>query len=314
MKLQTRRNLFFLGLLMITAIIAGVCSCSDTDDDDDSWRQQSGAKNSNRNDNSREPALARLEFPKVKGGNSIVLIYTTNDQYGINYSVEWDVNKKAQRWSCYQMTSDFDGPYGSSSFMEDPDLPASYRLDDSNRYYSGSGFDRGHLCPNADRKYSKLANQQTYYYTNMQPQYHMFNAGPRKQNGDQDWTRKSPWLRMEEQVRVWAKVAANDTLYVVKGGTIEEGQLLMKVKNELLVPKYFFVALLAKNKSGYKALGFWFEHDNVDHYADALGKYVVNVRDLEQKTGIDFFCNLPDETEERVETLPVENVRKAWGL
>ena len=88
----------------------------------------------------------------------------------------------------------------------------------------------------------------------------------------------------------------------------------MKVKNELLVPKYFFVALLAKNKSGYKALGFWFEHDNVDHYADALGKYVVNVRDLEQKTGIDFFCNLPDETEERVEALPVENVRKAWGL
>ena len=33
-----------------------------------------------------------------------------------------------------------------------------------------------------------------------------------------------------------------------------------------------------------------------------------------EKTGIDFFCNLPDETEEYVETMPRENVIRAWGL
>ena len=105
-----------------------------------------------------------------------------------------------------------------------------------------------------------------------------------------------------------------DTLYVVKGGTIEDNQILMKIKGELRVPKYFFVALLLKNQQGYKAIGFWIEHDNLDHGGDALGKYAMNIRELERLTGIDFFCNLPDDTEERVEQLPKENVCRAWGI
>jgi endonuclease G len=45
-----------------------------------------------------------------------------------------------------------------------------------------------------------------------------------------------------------------------------------------------------------------------------LGDYAVNIRELERLTGIDFFCNLPDEEEEKRETLPIENLKRAWGL
>jgi endonuclease G len=276
-------------------------------DDEDNGDSSPASVNINRNDNSKEKALARLEFPHVKGGNSRVLIYTTNDSYGINYSVEWDCDKKSQRWTAYQMTKSFQGGAGySGEFMEDPDLSAIYRVDDSSSYYRGSGFSRGHICPSADRQYSKLANAQTFYYTNMQPQYYNFNAG-------NNYT--SPWVRLENQVRVWTKDKATDTLYVVKGGTIEDHQLLTKIRNELRVPKYFFVALLMKNSMGYKAVGFWLEHDNSTHTGrESLGSYAVNIRQLEGLTGIDFFCNLPDDVEEHVETLPVENVKRAWGL
>ena len=40
----------------------------------------------------------------------------------------------------------------------------------------------------------------------------------------------------------------------------------------------------------------------------------MNIDQLESLTGLDFFCNLPDETENHVESLPVENVKRAWGL
>lgn len=310
-------------LIMVVLSTMIVTSCSDTKDDD--WGNTSEAKNANSNDTSTEPALARLEFPNVKTlygkpmtSNTMLRIYSNNDQYGINYSVLWDIDKKAQRWSAYQMFKGMKSSAGlSSSFTEDPTLPFSYRVKDSHNFYSGSGFDRGHICPNADRQYSKEANQQTYYYTNMQPQYHMFNAGPRLPSGEQDWSRKSPWLRLEEKVRAWAKATDVDTLYVVKGGTIEDDQLLKsqpRIKGEMPVPGYFFVALLVKNRQAqpYRAIGFLIPHDKADHADDPLSNYAINIRQLEEETGFDFFCNLPDDVENHIETLPIENILKVW--
>ena len=83
------------------------------------------------------------------------------------------------------------------------------------------------------------------------------------------------------------------------------------MKNGLIVPRYFFMAILCKNSQGYKALGFWVEHLNEDRSGDNIINYVVSIDELEQKTGIDFFCNLPDDIEETTEKVvyPV-----AWSL
>lgn len=305
MKCLTRPFLIPLSLLLAATVVLGVASCSDTDDDGDTWRQPSTVKNVNRNNASREPALARLEFPKVKGGNSYVVIHSLPDQFGINYSVEWDANKKSQRWSCYQLYSanlvNKTSRYYSTDnqYPYDPDLPAGLYFNGDP--FWGSGYDHGHICPSADRLYSKEANIQTFYLTNMQPQRNVFNAGL--------------WADMESYVRSQAGTRQCDTLYVCKGGTIDAAdQLMATLANGLMVPKYFYMALLMKNSSGYKAMGFWVEHTSQNLKGDPLGKYVVNIRDLERKTGMDFFCNLPDDIEEHVETLPVENVKKAWGL
>jgi endonuclease G len=291
-------------LLLFIASLMAFSACSK--DDDDSVKQT--VVNANCNDASTEPTLSRLEFPKVKGGNSVVLIHSTNDSYGVNYSVEWDKDKKAQRWSCYQMNSITNAKNASryrsndNQYPFDPLLPKSDYL--SQDCFWGSGFDHGHICPSADRLYSANANYQTFFLTNMQPQYGNFNGGE-----------YSPWYRLEIQLRSWANATTTENMYVVKGGTIEDDQIFpTKIKGEMRIPKYFFVALLLKNAQGYKAVGFWMEHLSQYAKAEPLATYAVNIRELEQKTGIDFFCNLPDDIEEHVETLPVENVKRAWGL
>ena len=291
-------------LLLFIASLMAFSACSK--DDDDSVKQT--VVNANCNDASTEPTLSRLEFPKVKGGSSVVLIHSTNDSYGVNYSVEWDKDKKAQRWSCYQMNSITNAKNASryrsndNQYPFDPLLPKSDYL--SQDCFWGSGFDHGHICPSADRLYSANANYQTFFLTNMQPQYGNFNGGE-----------YSPWYRLEIQLRSWANATTTENMYVVKGGTIEDDQIFpTKIKGEMRIPKYFFVALLLKNAQGYKAVGFWMEHLSQYAKAEPLATYAVNIRELEQKTDIDFFCNLPDDIEEHVETLPVENVKRAWGL
>jgi endonuclease G len=189
-----------------------------------------------------------------------------------------------------------------TEYPNDPDLPSQYHF--TSDPYWGSGYDHGHIIASADRAYSynRTANIQTFYMTNMQPQVNGFNA--------------YVWSNMEKRVRSWNTYSFRDTLYVCKGGTIDDTANIIRYlgsgKNKIPVPKYFFMALLCKNKDGYKALGFWVEHKANDD--SNLAKYVVNIDELERKTGLDFFCNLPDEVEKRVESLPVVNVKTAWGF
>ena len=77
--------------------------------------------------------------------------------------------------------------------------------------------------------------------------------------------------------------------------------ILERIKGQLIVPKYFFMALLEKNANGYKALAFWTEHLNHTVPNAHLADYAITIDALEEKTGIDFFCNLPDDTEDKVE-------------
>jgi endonuclease G len=265
--------------------------------------------NTNKNTSGPKEAQTRYEFPKLKGGNNVVVVHQTtlNDamgETGVNYCVEWDTEKHAQRWSCYILYDKINYKSGSnvdryyvpsggnllptSQYPNDPDLPSLYQFTVDS--YRGSGYDHGHICPSADRLRAKDANYQTFFMTNMQPQKNIFNAGI--------------WEKMEERVRTWA--ASSDTLYVCKGGTIDsENKILGYLGsgiNKIPVPKYFFMALFCKKGTTLKALGLWVEHRNEDHKNDNLKDYAVSIDELERFTGIDFFCNLPDNVEDTVES------------
>ena len=322
-----KKKIFILPMLALTALFTfSACGGDSNDDFGDGGNGNGGNKTeTSQNANANKAAgnvpteATRLEFPKVKGdANNLIIVHKATG-FGVNYSLEWDCTKKAQRWCCYQMyagnstvnwnrKSWEQTSWKGDPFQEDTKIPEQYRTKLSD--YSGSGYQRGHICPSADRLYSQQVNEQTFYLSNMHPQIGTFNTGI--------------WEKMEEQVRAWNVNTFRDTLFVCKGGTIDKtAQIKGYTRSGLLVPKYFFMAVLCKQYSSkdkkwnYKAIGFWIEHQNSPISGDKISNYVVSIDELEKNTGIDFFCNLPDDIENRVEAVNPKNntaVITAWKL
>ena len=317
-------NISFRHLFIAIAAAAVITACDDAESNlsrlDPSFPQSTSSANANKNDDKDNPLLSQLQFPKVRGGSSEVISHSTAD-LGLNYSIEWDHTLRAQRWTCFVFNASNsvqkwyrnnwkNTSWGGDPFQLDPDVPANEQPrvtgEFSSSYYPGGGrddfYNRGHICASQDRVCSKDANEQTFYMTNMMPQVHAFNDGI--------------WKQMEIAVRDrWNKSNFRDVLYVVKGGTIDKpSQTLLPTKSGFIVPRYFFMALLCKNGNSYKALGFWVEHLNEDRSNDPLSQYVVNIDYLEELTGIDFFCNLPDDIEKEVEGVSKSRILKDWNL
>lgn len=306
-------------LMLLAALTVGSCG-SDNDG------PGGGGDNTNTNANVVTPGMpdeiTRLEFPKVKKGTSTVIVHET-DQYGVNFCTEFDTSKKSQRWSCYAVykSNNLKGwsrqnwwskegvlwngkTWYKDPFLIDPEIPANVQPG-VNEFSSSSMpsegityFQRGHIVASDDRICNKDVNGQTFYMTNIQPQREEFNTGI--------------WENMEREIRSFLKYNdstkdehANDTMYVCKGGTIDKSeQILGYTKNRFIVPKYFFAAVMIKNKSGHKAIGFWFEH-KVYPSTEKLSAHIVNIAKLEELTGIDFFCNLPDDEERQIENVNI---------
>lgn len=205
--------------------------------------------NKNANVVTTDKAVLRLEFPALKktGRQQIIVHRLSNTDYDkdrVNFCTEWDCDKKSQRWSCYQLHRGFSGNHSrTGSFTADPALSES---DYWAEYTYFPGFDRGHICPSADRTFSKEANDQTFYMSNMQPQYHAFNGFDSKNNKN-----KGLWLRMEQQLQTWAgNLGPKDTIFVCKGGTIDdEKNIIKRIDGKLIVPKYFFRLFLESTTS-----------------------------------------------------------------
>ena len=240
----------------------------------------------------------RLEIPKLKGGQQNLFVVHTVPTYGVNFCVEWNYTLKAQRWSAFRWDSSNSGGYTgrSEAWAEDPLIPTPYRTTLAD--HKSNGHDRGHMVASSDRQCSLAANQQTYYMSNMHPQLNSFNSNDKRSN----------WYTLEIRLNNnYNNSNFRDTLYVVKGGTIDNGNYTWAQGRgqRLPVPKYFFMALLRKKNSlktngGFDAIGFWMEHKaNAD---SDVKKYAVSIDRLEELTGIDFFCNLPDGIENAVES------------
>ena len=159
------------------------------------------------------------------------------------------------------------------------------------RNYKNSGYDRGHLCPAADRQYSKAAFTETFLTSNISPQEHEFNAGI--------------WNRLEQKVRYWAQ--KYDGVYVVTGGILESG-LKTIGSEDVAVPNYFYKILLDNSNGETKMIAFLMPHEESDK---PLYEFVVAVDEIEKRTGIDFFPALEDAKENELEAA---TTYKQWSF
>src|SRR5690606_29930093 len=159
------------------------------------------------------------------------------------------------------------------------------------RNYKNSGYDRGHLCPAADRAYEQSAHDETFLTSNISPQQHDFNSGI--------------WNRLEQKVRYWAD--KYDGVFVVTGGVLK-GDMKTIGNEGVAVPNQFYKVLIDANNGTTKMIAFLMPHQDSNR---PLYEFVVSVDTIENLTGIDFFPELEDDLEHQLET---SSSYKAWSF
>ncbi|HIW98108.1 MAG TPA: DNA/RNA non-specific endonuclease [Candidatus Tidjanibacter gallistercoris] len=220
-----------------------------------------------------------LELPAFTP-NDIILDNRTG-----RYTLRYDTTYRQAAWVAYVLTGS-DTETGKARrrdrFVPDPAVVRNGYPTAFTSGYKGSGYDRGHLCPSADRTRTQEENDCTFYLSNIAPQTPALNRGP--------------WKELEEQVRRWALRC--DTLYIVAGGVLTPG--LDTLPSGIGIPEYFYKAILAKKGTEFRAIGFLLP--NAARFENGYEDYVVTIDSLQTFTSLDFYRNLPDSIEKQAES------------
>lgn len=215
-------------------------------------------------------------------------------------AISYNRDKGTPNWVSWHLSDDWLGSLTRvDTFRADPDVrPEWYRVESTD--YFASGFDRGHMDPNADRTSSIPINQATFLMTNMIPQAPDNNQGP--------------WAAMENDLRTI--VRAGNELYIVSGpagigGTGSNGGVTSTIANgRVTVPAFTWkvvlvlpkasgddvsrvtpatrtIAVILPNKQGIRA--------------DDWHSYLTTVDQVETLTGYDFFSNVPPAIQNSIE-------------
>ena len=197
------------------------------------------------------------------------------------YVTSYNKDKRVPNWVAWHLTAAHtDGPASRKGikFQEDMQVPAPRA---THADYVRSGFDRGHICPAGDNQWSATAMQQSFLLTNICPQHPNLNRGD--------------WNEMENACRDWA-VKYGD-LVIVAGPIYYKGNHKKIGRNKIQVPEAFFKVVLTLGKNP-KAVGFIYKNNRGNLPKDS---YVNSIDEVERITGIDFFPQLPDDLENKLE-------------
>ncbi|GHV69504.1 endonuclease [Bacteroidia bacterium] len=197
--------------------------------------------------------------------------------FTVSYNEDW----KIPNWVAYELTKEeVEGvtPRGKHFI---PDLAvkgATATTDD----YKHTGWDRGHMAPAADMKWSEQAMRESFYLSNICPQNHNLNGGD--------------WKTLEERVRAWA--TAKGSVYVVCGPIVSKQPPTIG-QNKVAIPNAFFKVLLRNENGNWTAVAFLFANKSGHK---PLSTYMLTVQEIQAKADIDFFPALPDKIEQRIES------------
>ena len=218
----------------------------------------------------------RLEIPET--------LTRRNEQVieHLGYTVSYNSFYKTPNWVAWELTrKETEGDEErTNKFLPDPELPEP-RVTTSD--YTRSGYDRGHMAPAADMKWSSRAMKESFYMSNICPQNRKLN--------------RDDWGDLEESCRKWAEKYG--TVHIACGPIYDTKSPKRIGKNRVAVPDRFFKVVLIYNRKNPMAMGFLF--DNKAHHQN-LKNYMVTVDKVEEETGLDFFPKVPDSIEERIES------------
>lgn len=183
----------------------------------------------------------------------------------------------------------------SAGFHSDDGLPKSlYVVRDQD--YVDSGYDRGHLCPSADRTHDSAMNKSTFILSNVEPQLHELNAGP--------------WERLEAHERELARQGKE--LFIVAGGLFDrEPPRIGKqsvLEHRVAVPRASYkIVVVLERGGGLAEVGPTTQviatlmPNQREAKLHEWDDYLVTVRAIEQASGYDFLSRVPKSVQDAIE-------------
>lgn len=186
-------------------------------------------------------------------------------------------------------TNDFrEDPLVTTGSAVEADYFLKYLQADSTYKYDGFGWDRGHLAPSADFRWSERALSESYFYSNMSPQLGDFN--------------RDGWAELEGILRGYVDRSGRQ-LYVVTGGFLKEGlPVVERGVNKVSIPEQYYKVVL--DLEARKAIAFLMPNEKLRY---PIEHYAVTIDAVEELTGLNFF-NLVDGQEQ----LEAEADTKYW--
>ncbi|MGL5937317.1 MAG: DNA/RNA non-specific endonuclease [Phocaeicola sp.] len=225
--------------------------------------------------NHSKEKITGIEIPVIqsKSGGQIIK--------KLGFTLSYNADYKTPQWVAWELTNkETTGSQGrTNKFLPDPDVRGAkaYTAD-----YTNSGYDRGHMAPAGDMKWSEQAMKESFLLSNICPQ------NPNLNRGD--------WKDLEEKSRVWANKYG--VIYIACGPIYDNPFPKRIGNNKVGVPDAFYKVVLLNYPKDPQAIGFLF--DNKSGHK-SLEKYIVAVDSVEKRTNIDFFSALPNHLEKKIE-------------
>ena len=206
------------------------------------------------------------------------------------YAIGYSDKHKQPLWVCYNLTEE---EAKSKKAKRDDNFRPDWRLwGDSAQLadYKGSSYDRGHLAPAADMRWSTKVMSQSFLMSNMSPQHPSLNRGI--------------WQKLEKKVRDWA--IKYKKIHVISGPVFERADYKRIGNSRVAVPHSYYKILYAPEQN--EMIGFILPNSDAK---GGLGKYAVSVYDVEDAVQLEFFMKVAPEIRKKLK----QHINKDfWGL
>jgi endonuclease G len=222
--------------------------------------------------------------PQVEGLEKVIIPEGTSNEI-VNYegcTVYFNRDTHIPNCTVYELTVGEAQAAGKrvDNFQQDTSVEGCPTLDD----YKYSGYDRGHLVPAGDMKWSSQAMNDCFYLTNMLPQKQALNSGA--------------WNQLEQKVRNWA--IRDSALIIVTGPVLSKYDWNTTIGDtRVVVPSSMFKAILAPHTTPMRAIAFVYSNKKAE---GSLADHAVSIDHIENITGLDLFSSLPDDIEPQIES------------
>jgi endonuclease G len=226
----------------------------------------------------QETLSNRTELPQLANNRKEQII--NHEGFTVSYNSDYRI----ANWTAYELTAE-EAKAGevkrATRFFPDPEVKGVSATNDD---YKHSGYDRGHLVPAGDMKWSEEGMRASFYFSNICPQNRALNSGL--------------WHGIEKQCRTWAvKYGAID---IVTGPVIDDGMARLG-ENKVAIPDKFYKVVSSTAGGKARSIGFLVENRNYENRL--LKEVAVPVDSIESVTGIRFFTSFPMRTQQEMKSV-----------